>query len=85
LRFRGEPVHLEPQVYDVLVYLIDHRGVVVTKEQILDDVWGDRFVSLGALSSRIAAARRATGDDGKTQKVIRTVHGTGFSFVAEIS
>ena len=84
LRRGGERVAMEPQVFDVLAYLVQNRGAVVTKEQILDDVWGDRFVSLSALSTRISAARRATGDDGRTQRVIRTVHGKGFAFVAEV-
>ncbi|MGH1493586.1 MAG: winged helix-turn-helix domain-containing protein [Acidimicrobiales bacterium] len=84
LRRGGERIAMEPQVYDVLAYLVGRRGHVVTKHELLDEVWGDRFVSEGALSSRIAAARRATGDDGKRQQVIRTVHGKGFSFVADV-
>ncbi|MDX2378197.1 MAG: winged helix-turn-helix domain-containing protein [Acidimicrobiia bacterium] len=82
---RGEiSVHLEPQVFDVLARLIVDAGVLVTKDQLLDDVWGSRFVSPSALSSRIKSARAATGDDGTTQRVIRTVHGRGFMFVADL-
>lgn len=84
LRRAGKRVPMEPQVYDVLAYLAERRGHVVSKHELLDAVWGDRFVSEGALSSRIAAARRATGDDGKRQIVIRTVHGKGFAFIAEV-
>ncbi len=84
LRRNGERVHIEPQVYDVLAYLIERRGTVVTKHELMDEVWGDRFVSDSALSSRIKSVRAATGDDGKAQRVIRTVHGKGFTFVAEI-
>lgn len=84
LRRDGERVHIEPQVYEVLVHLIENRGKVVAKHELLDEVWGDRFVSESALSSRIMAARKATGDDGRTQGVIRTVHGKGFSFVAAV-
>ncbi len=83
LRRDGERVHVEPQVFDVLAHLAIRRGTLVTKEELLDEVWGDRFVSDSALSSRIKAARQATGDDGRTQRVIRTVHGRGFTFVAE--
>ncbi|MDH5237861.1 MAG: winged helix-turn-helix domain-containing protein [Acidimicrobiia bacterium] len=54
------------------------------KNDILDAVWGDRFVSESALTSRIKSVRRATGDDGRTQRIIRTVHGHGYSFVAEV-
>ena len=55
---------VEPQVFDVLVHLLRHRDRVVSKEELLDEVWGDRFVSESALTSRIKAARRAIGDDG---------------------
>jgi DNA-binding winged helix-turn-helix (wHTH) protein len=84
LRCNGERIPLEPQVYDVLALLVERRGTVVTKHELLDEVWGDRFVSESALSSRIKAVRQATGDDGKAQRVIRTVHGRGYSFVADI-
>ncbi|MEM9040767.1 MAG: winged helix-turn-helix domain-containing protein, partial [Actinomycetota bacterium] len=84
LRRDGERVAIEPQVYDVLLYLVERRGNVVTKNELLDEVWGDRFVSEAALSSRVSAARRAVGDDGKAQHTIRTVHGKGFLFVAEV-
>ena len=84
LRLGGDDVHVEPQVFDVLTRLVADAGAVVTKEQLMDDVWGSRFVSPSALTSRIKSARAATGDDGKSQHVIRTVHGRGFMFVAEL-
>ncbi|HET6951762.1 MAG TPA: winged helix-turn-helix domain-containing protein [Acidimicrobiales bacterium] len=77
-------IHVEPQVFDVLRLLIVHRDRVVSKEEILDAVWGDRFVSESALTSRIKAARRAVGDDGRGQRVIRTVHARGYQFVADV-
>ena len=55
---------LEPQVFSVLAYLVEHRDRVVTKNDLLDNVWGDRFVSESALTTRIKSARRAVGDDG---------------------
>jgi pimeloyl-ACP methyl ester carboxylesterase/DNA-binding winged helix-turn-helix (wHTH) protein len=85
LRSDGEPVHLEPQAFDVLAHLVVNRDRVVTKDELLDQVWGDRFVSESALSSRIKAVRRAVGDDGRAQRVIRTVHGRGYQFVAPVS
>jgi pimeloyl-ACP methyl ester carboxylesterase/DNA-binding winged helix-turn-helix (wHTH) protein len=85
LRRGEEIVHVEPQVFDVLAYLVEHRNAVVTKEELLDAVWGDRFVSESALTSRIKAARHAVGDDGTAQSVIRTVHGRGYQFVAEVT
>lgn len=81
----GLGVSVEPQVFDVLRHLIVNRDRVVTKEDLLDSVWGDRFVSESALTSRIKSARRAVGDDGRRQGVIRTVHGRGYQFVAELS
>jgi DNA-binding winged helix-turn-helix (wHTH) protein/pimeloyl-ACP methyl ester carboxylesterase len=76
---------IEPQVFDVLVLLVRERDRVVTKEELLDTVWGDRFVSESALTSRIKAARQAIGDDGKAQRLVRTVHGRGYQFVADVT
>ena len=84
LRHDGAPVDVEPQVFDVLHYLAARAGELVTKEQLLDDVWGDRFVSDSSLSSRIKSARVAVGDDGTRQAVIKTVHGRGFRFIAAL-
>ncbi|MEO1060794.1 MAG: alpha/beta fold hydrolase [Actinomycetota bacterium] len=81
----GEPVHVEPQVFDVILHLIRHRGQVVAKHDLLDAVWGDRFVSESALATRINAARRALGDDGTRQAVIKTAFGRGYEFVAELA
>jgi DNA-binding winged helix-turn-helix (wHTH) protein len=85
LRRGGVVEHVEPQVFDVLVYLIRHRDRVVPKTELLDSVWGDRFVSESALASRLKSARRAVGDDGAAQRVIRTVFGRGYQFVAPVA
>ena len=79
------PVHVEPQVFDVLRTLIVRRDRVVTKGELLDAVWGDRFVSESALTTRIKAARRAVADDGSAQRVIKTVHARGYRFVAAVA
>jgi pimeloyl-ACP methyl ester carboxylesterase/DNA-binding winged helix-turn-helix (wHTH) protein len=84
LRRGGLARRTEPQVFDVLVLLVRERDRVVSKEEILDTVWGDRFVSESALTSRIKAVRQAVGDDGKAQRLLRTVHGRGYQFVAEV-
>ncbi len=81
----GRPVSVEPQVFDVLRYLLEHRHRVVSKEELLDNVWGDRFVGESALTTRIKSLRKALGDDGRRQAVIRTVHRRGYQFVAEIT
>ena len=72
-------------MFDVLVYLIRHRDRVVTKAELLDNVWGDRFVSESALASRLKSARRGVGDDGSSQRIIRTVFGRGYQFVASVA
>jgi pimeloyl-ACP methyl ester carboxylesterase/DNA-binding winged helix-turn-helix (wHTH) protein len=80
----GAPVHVEPQVFDVLAFLAEHRDRVVTKEELLDAIWGDQFVSESALTSRVKSVRRAVQDTGRDQRVIRTVHGRGYQFVADV-
>ena len=71
---RGDqPVALEPQVFDLLVYLVRNRGRVVSKDDLIDSVWGGRIVSGSALTSRLNAARTAVDDSGAEQRVIRTV------------
>jgi predicted ATPase/DNA-binding winged helix-turn-helix (wHTH) protein len=82
---RGNPVPLEPRVFDVLAYLVRQRDRVVPKEELLDEVWGDRFVSDSALSSCIRHVRRALGDDGSAQRFVRTAHGRGYQFVAPVT
>jgi predicted ATPase/DNA-binding winged helix-turn-helix (wHTH) protein len=84
LRRDGVRVPMEPQVFDVLAYLAERRSRLVRKEELLDEIWGDRFVSESALTSRIKAARQATGDDGDAQRIIRTVRGRGYMFVAPV-
>ena len=84
LRRDGEFVSVEPQVFDVLSYLVNHRDRVVPKTELLDEIWGDRFVSESALSSRIKSARKAIGDTGRDQRLIKTIHARGFRFVGAI-
>lgn len=84
IELRGAPQPVQPQVFEVIAYLVQHRDRVVSKEELLDNVWGDRFVGESALTSRIKSARQALGDNGSTQSVIRTVHGRGYRFVADV-
>jgi pimeloyl-ACP methyl ester carboxylesterase/DNA-binding winged helix-turn-helix (wHTH) protein len=85
LRRGGTAIPVEPQVFDVLTQLIVNHHRVVTKEQLFDTVWGGRFVGEAALTSRIKAVRRALGDDGESQRYIRTVRGRGYKFVCAIT
>jgi DNA-binding winged helix-turn-helix (wHTH) protein/predicted ATPase len=84
LRRGGVPCHLEPQVFEVLAYLVRNRDRVVPRAELLDEIWGSRFVSDSALASRVKAARRAVGDSGREQGLIRTVHGRGYQFLAPV-
>jgi pimeloyl-ACP methyl ester carboxylesterase/DNA-binding winged helix-turn-helix (wHTH) protein len=84
LRRANERQHVEPQVFDVLAHLFACRDRLVTKEELLDRVWGHRYVAPTTLNSRIKHARQAVGDDGTTQGVIRTIHGLGFRVVANV-
>ncbi len=85
LRDRSGVVHLEPQVFDVLVHLVRNRDRAVAKTELLDEIWGNEFVSESALTSRIKSARAALGDTGRDQAHIRTVHGFGYQFVADVT
>jgi DNA-binding winged helix-turn-helix (wHTH) protein len=84
LRRAGQIVDMEPQVFDVLAYLLRHRERVVPKTELLDQIWGNRFVSESALSSRVKSVRRAVGDTGRDQRVIKTIYGRGYRFVADV-
>ncbi|MEM9036368.1 MAG: alpha/beta fold hydrolase [Actinomycetota bacterium] len=84
VRRAGTAVPVEPMVFRVLLHLINNADRVVPKEELLDRIWGDRFVSESALTSRIKSARQAVGDDGRTQRVIRTTTGVGYRFVASL-
>jgi TolB-like protein len=85
LRRDGEVVQLEPLTMRVLAKLIERRPAVVGKTELLDSVWGDRFVSESALTTQIKELRRAVGDDGRSQAVVKTVHGQGYRFVADVT
>ena len=85
LRRGDEFVPLEPQVFDVLVFLIENRDRVVSKDDLMAAVWQGRIVSESTLTSRINAARKAIGDSGEGQTLIRTVARKGFRFVGALS
>lgn len=84
LRRDGEPVPLEPQVFSLLLLLAENRERLVSRDELIEKIWDGRIVSESAIDSRIKSARRSLGDDGKSQRFIRTVHGRGFRFVAEV-
>ena len=85
LRCDHRMVPVEPQVFDLLVHLLENRDRVVSKDDVIDKIWGGRIVSSSTLTSRINAARKAIGDTGSSQRLIRTVPRKGFRFVGSIS
>jgi adenylate cyclase len=84
LRRGGQPVALEPQVFDLLVYLIRNRSRVVSKDDLIDNIWRGRIVSESSLAARINAARSAIGDSGAAQQIIRTIPPKGVRFIADV-
>ncbi|MGH8137837.1 MAG: winged helix-turn-helix domain-containing tetratricopeptide repeat protein [Steroidobacteraceae bacterium] len=82
LRDGGKARSLEPQVFALLALLVENRERLVSKQEIIDKVWDGRIVSDAAVASRAKSVRQALGDDGKSQRFIRTIHGQGYRFVA---
>src|SRR6185369_1944952 len=84
LRRLGLAVHIEPQVFDLIVHLVRNRDRIVSKDELIEKIWNGRIISEAALSSRINGARRALGDSGNDQAFIRTLHKRGFRFVGDV-
>ena len=85
LRVEGDVVTTQPKVFDLLLYLIRNRSRAVDKDEIQDAIWPRSIVTETALTRAVMKARRAVGDDADRQAVIRTVHGHGYRFVAELA
>src|SRR5215467_9139694 len=84
LRRGADAIAIEPQVFDLLVYLVENRDRVVSRDDLIASVWGGRIVSESTLATRINAARKALGDSGIEQKLIRTIARKGVRFVAGV-
>jgi TolB-like protein/DNA-binding winged helix-turn-helix (wHTH) protein/Flp pilus assembly protein TadD len=84
LRRSGKSVHIEPQVFDLIVHLVRNHDRIVSKDELIETIWNGRVISEAALSSRINGARRALGDNGTDQVFIRTLHKRGFRFVGDV-
>lgn len=85
VRHGGTRHPVEPQVFDLLAFLVSNPDRLITKDELIEKVWNGRIVSDATLASRLKAARRAIGDDGEQQKLIRTVHGRGIRFVGRLN
>ena len=84
LRRDGQVIALEPLVFDLLLYFIDHRDRVVSRDQLIETVWRGRIVSDATIAGAVKSLRRALGDSGETQNYLQTLRGRGFRFCAEI-
>ena len=84
LRRGAEDIAVEPQVLDLLICLVENRDRVVTKDDLIALVWGGRIVSDATLTSRVHAARKAVGDNGQGQKLIRTISRKGLRFIGDV-
>ncbi len=80
----SESIAVEPQVFDLLIYLVQNRDRVVSKDDLIATIWGGRIVSDSTLTSRINAARKALGDSGGKQKLIRTIARKGLRFIGDV-
>ena len=81
----AEPIAVGPKVFDLLLHLVRNREHVVSKDELLDAVWAGRIVSESTLTSHINAARKAIGDSGQNQRLLRTIARKGFRFVGDVS
>jgi DNA-binding winged helix-turn-helix (wHTH) protein len=84
LRRAGRPIRLEPKAFRVLAYLIQHRDRAVPRDKLREQFWPGEFVADSALAHCIAKARQAVDDGGAVQRVIKTVHGHGYRFIAVV-
>src|SRR5262245_6245514 len=84
LRRADQVVHLPPKVFQVLMYLLEHRDRVVDKDELCEQVWPEQFIAPATLESTLRAVRQAVGDSGHTQGVIRTLRGHGYRFLAPL-
>ena len=84
LRRGAELIAVEPQVFDLLVYLVRNRDCVVSKDDLIASVWGGRIVSESTLTSHVHAARKTVGDNGEAQRLIRTLPRKGFRFIGDV-
>ena len=85
IHWAGTLVRLEPRVFNLLSYLVQHPGRTVTKAELREQLWPDQpFMSDDPLTNCVAQARKALGDSGQTQRYIKTMHGRGYCFIAPV-
>ena len=84
LLVNGEELAIEPQVFNLIVYLIENKDKIISRDEILEYIWKGRIVSDTSINNHIKSARKVLGDDGQKQTVIRTVYSKGYQFIAKI-
>ena len=80
----SQTVDVEPKIFDLIKYLIECRNKVVSRDQLINQLWPELVVSDASLANAIKGARKCLGDDGKQQQWIKTIHGRGYQFVADV-
>ncbi|MFT5574005.1 MAG: DNA-binding winged helix-turn-helix (wHTH) protein/TolB-like protein [Cryomorphaceae bacterium] len=85
LLVNGHEQSVEPQVFNLIVYLIQNKDKVVSRDELLEHIWQGRVVSDTSINNNIKSARKVLGDDGTKQQVIKTIHSRGYQFVARIN
>jgi class 3 adenylate cyclase len=85
LSYLGNPVRLNPKVFDVLTYLVLHRDRIISKQELMSHLWPGQFIGVSAVERCIMVARKAVGDSGGKQKVIKTLHRRGYRFVMPVT
>ena len=80
----GQEIHVEPVVLRLLIYLIEHRGRLVPRQELMDTVWGDTVISDSALTKAVGRLRQALGDESAAPRYLETVHSQGYRFIAEV-
>jgi DNA-binding winged helix-turn-helix (wHTH) protein len=84
LRCVGAPIRLEPKAFHVLTYLIQHRDRVASRDELLEQCWPGEFVTASVPAHCLVKARQAVGDGGVAQRIIKTMHGHGYRFIAAV-
>src|SRR5438309_10110711 len=80
-----QPVKLRRKAFEVLVYLLEHYDRIVTKHELCEQVWPNRFISDATLGSTMRAVRQAVGDTGEAQQLIQTIHGYGYRCLVPVT
>lgn len=85
LKLSGQDCDVEPQVFDLITLLVKNHGKLISKDTIIDEIWDGKFISESSISTRINSARSALNDNGKSQRLIKTIHNKGYKFVGKVN